>query len=62
MKKLKWYTVKWKPKHKIKNRIIKVEATNKREAKALLLLELAIINKEVIEPTLLEKGGSDDNR
>ena len=62
MKKLKWYTVKWKPKHKIKNRIIKVEATNSRTAFRLLLKELAQINNEHIEAVLLKTGVKDDNR
>ena len=52
--KLKSYT--------IKNRIIKVEAKNKREAKVLLLQELAKINKKCFEPTLLENGGSHVSR
>jgi hypothetical protein len=60
MKKLKWYTVKWKPKHKIKNRIIKVEATNSRTAFRLLLKELAQINHECIEAVLLKKGVKDE--
>ena len=60
--KKKWYTIKWKPKHKIKNRIIKVLAKNKREAKVLLLQELAKINKKCFEPTLLENGGSHVSR
>ena len=60
--KLKSYTIKWKPKHKIKNHIIKVEATNSRTAFRLLLKELAKINHECIEAVLLNKGGVDDNR
>ena len=60
--KKKWYTIKWKPKHKIKNRIIKVLALNSRTAHRLLLKELAQINNELIEAVLLKKGGADDGR
>ena len=64
--KLKSYTIKWKPKHKIKNRIIKVQATNKREAKGLLLQELAKVNEKCFEPVFFRNldfiGGKDDNR
>jgi hypothetical protein len=58
--KLKSYTIKWKPKHKIKNHIIKVEATNSRTAFRLLLKELAKINHECIEAVLLKKGVKDE--
>jgi len=57
--KLKSYTIKWKPKHKIKNRIIKVEALNKRRAKVLLLQELSQINEKCFEPVLLKKEVKD---
>ena len=60
--KKKWYTIKWRAKHKIKNRIIKVLALDTRSAHRLLLKELAQINNELIEAVLLKKGGADDGR
>jgi len=60
--KKKWYTIKWRAKHKIKNRIIKVLALNSRSAHRLLLKELAQINNEHIEAVLLKTGVKDDNR
>jgi len=58
--KLKWYTIKWKPKHKIKNRLIKVEAINKQVAKEFILKDLCEINRECFEPVVLKKGVKDE--